>query len=181
MIVHLFFQNPYANFAQILQHYHDFQSNVAVFSSLVQPYSFDGRIKLIICQIRQELSSTIHEIITSWKKNVRWRTQYIRVWCLFLFFLFVCLLDVCFHSPFIYASCLLFMWLLNEVICRYCSCCCCCFFSSDWHWLKTDAVIHIRCWHGKFQSKWLMNTSNNFCTVRVSWLARKWACISRKR
>ena len=42
-----------------------------------QPYSFDGRIKLIICQIRHELSVTIHEITTSWKKNVIWRTQYV--------------------------------------------------------------------------------------------------------
>ena len=39
-------------------------------------YSFSGRIKLIICQIRHELSVTIHEISSSWKK-VRWRTLYI--------------------------------------------------------------------------------------------------------
>ena len=32
----LFFQNPYATFAHILQHYHDFQSNVAIFPSVVQ-------------------------------------------------------------------------------------------------------------------------------------------------
>ena len=32
-----------------------------------QPYSFGGRIKLIICQIRHELSVTIDEISTSWK------------------------------------------------------------------------------------------------------------------
>ena len=41
----------------------------AIFSSFVQayaqPYSFGGRIKLIICQIRYELSVTIHEINTS--------------------------------------------------------------------------------------------------------------------
>ena len=41
-----------------LQHYHDFQSNVAIFPSVVQaytqPYSFGGRIKLIICQIRYD-------------------------------------------------------------------------------------------------------------------------------
>ena len=41
-----------------------------------QPYSFGGRIKLIICQIRHERSVTIHEIIISWKINVRWRTLY---------------------------------------------------------------------------------------------------------
>ena len=39
-----------------------------------QPYSFGGRVKLIICQIRHELSFIIHEISTSWKKNVRWQT-----------------------------------------------------------------------------------------------------------
>ena len=42
-----------------------------------QPYSFGGRIKLIICQIRHGLSVTIHEISTSWKKNVSWGTFYI--------------------------------------------------------------------------------------------------------
>ena len=35
-----------------------------------QPYSFDERIKLIICQIRHELSVIIHEISTSWKKTL---------------------------------------------------------------------------------------------------------------
>ena len=35
-----------------------------------QPYSFGGRIKLIICQIRHELSVTIHEISTSCKKTL---------------------------------------------------------------------------------------------------------------
>ena len=30
----------------------------------------------IICQIRHELSVTVHEISTSWKKKVRWRTLY---------------------------------------------------------------------------------------------------------
>ena len=40
-----------------------------------QSYSFGGRIKLIICHIRHNLSVTIHEISTSWK-NVRWRTLY---------------------------------------------------------------------------------------------------------
>ena len=46
--------------------------SVAIFPSVVhaytQPYTFGGRIKLIICQIRHELSVTIHEISTSWKK-----------------------------------------------------------------------------------------------------------------
>ena len=54
------------------------KSNVAIFPSVVQaytqPYSFGGRIKLIICQIRHELSVTIHEISPSWKNNARWRT-----------------------------------------------------------------------------------------------------------
>ena len=80
LTVLLFFQNPYAIFAHILQHYHDFQSNATIFFSVVQayiqPYSFSERIKLIICQIRHELSVTIHEISTGWKKNVRWRTEY---------------------------------------------------------------------------------------------------------
>ena len=54
---------------------------VAIFPSVVQaytqPYSFGGRIKLMICQIRHELSATIHEINISWKKkNVRCRIQY---------------------------------------------------------------------------------------------------------
>ena len=57
----------------ILQHYHDFQSNNAIFPSVVQaytqPYSFGGRIKLIICQSWHELSVTIHEISTSCKKK----------------------------------------------------------------------------------------------------------------
>ena len=58
----------------------NFQGNVAIFPSVVhaytQTYSFGGRIKLIICQIRQELSFTIHEIRIRWKKNVRWRVLY---------------------------------------------------------------------------------------------------------
>ena len=49
-----------------LHYYHDFQCNVAIFPSIVQaytqPYSFGGKIKLIICQIRHELSVTIHKI-----------------------------------------------------------------------------------------------------------------------
>ena len=79
MTVLIFFQNPYSVFAHMLQHYHDFQSNIAILLSVVQaytqPYSFAGRIKLIICQIRQELSVTIREISTNWKKNLRWLTQ----------------------------------------------------------------------------------------------------------
>ena len=42
-----------------------------------QPYKFGGRIKLIICQIRHEVSVTIHEISFSWKNHVRLRTQFI--------------------------------------------------------------------------------------------------------
>ena len=63
------------------QHYHDFQSNIAIFPSVVQsytqPYSFNGGMKLIICKITHELSVTIHEISTRWKQNVRWRSQYL--------------------------------------------------------------------------------------------------------
>ena len=54
-----------------------------VVQAYLQSYSFGGSIKLIICQIRHELSVTIHDISTSWKKNVRWRTQYFKI---FLFF-----------------------------------------------------------------------------------------------
>ena len=50
LTVLLLFQNPYGH---VLQHYHDFQSNAAIFPSVVQayiqPYSFGGRIKLVIC------------------------------------------------------------------------------------------------------------------------------------
>ena len=64
----LLFQKPYAIFEQTLQHYHDFQSNAAIFPNVVQaytqPYSFSVRIKLIICQIRHELSVTIYEKLT---------------------------------------------------------------------------------------------------------------------
>ena len=42
----------------------------SVVQAYIQPYSFGGRIKLIICQIRRELSVTIHEISTSWKKTL---------------------------------------------------------------------------------------------------------------
>ena len=66
------FQNASAIFAHILQHYHDFQINFAIFPSVVQAYThqylFSEGIKLIIWQIRRELSVTIHEISTSWKK-----------------------------------------------------------------------------------------------------------------
>ena len=48
--------------------------SVAIFPSVVQaytqPYSYGGRIQLIICQIRHELSVSIHEISTSWKKTL---------------------------------------------------------------------------------------------------------------
>ena len=54
------FSSSKIRFAHILQHYHDFQSNVAIFPSVVQaytqPYSFGGRIKLIIYQIRHEVN-----------------------------------------------------------------------------------------------------------------------------
>ena len=43
------------------------KSSSSVSWSQTHPYSFDGRRKLIICQIRHELSVTIHEISTSWK------------------------------------------------------------------------------------------------------------------
>ena len=46
------------------------------YTNVYKPYSFGGSIKLIICQIRHELSFTIHDISTSWKKNVRCRTLY---------------------------------------------------------------------------------------------------------
>ena len=39
----------------------------SVVQAHTQPYSFGGSIKLIICQIRHELSVTIQEISTSWK------------------------------------------------------------------------------------------------------------------
>ena len=48
----------------------------SVVQAYTQPYSFGGSIKLIICQIRHELSVTIHEISTSCKKSARWRTLY---------------------------------------------------------------------------------------------------------
>ena len=68
LTVLFFFQNPYTIYAHIPQHYYDFQSKVAIFASIVQaytqPYSFSGRIKLLICQIRYELSVIIHEIST---------------------------------------------------------------------------------------------------------------------
>ena len=50
------------------------RQNVTIFPSVVQaytqPYSFGGSIKLIICQIRHELSVTIHQISFSWKKTL---------------------------------------------------------------------------------------------------------------
>ena len=72
LTVLLFFQNPYEIFARILQHYHDFQSNVVIFLSFVQAYtqlySFGGRIKLMVA-----IKATIHDIRTSLKKYFRWR------------------------------------------------------------------------------------------------------------
>ena len=43
---------------------------LSVVQAYTQTYSFGGRIKLIICQIRHELSVTIHEISTRWKKTL---------------------------------------------------------------------------------------------------------------
>ena len=66
LTVLVLFQNSDAIFAHILQYYHDFQSNVAILPSVIQaytqPYSFGGRIKLIICQIGHEPSVIIHKI-----------------------------------------------------------------------------------------------------------------------
>ena len=42
----------------------------SVVLAYTQPYSFGGNIKLIICQIRHELTVTIHEISTTWKKTL---------------------------------------------------------------------------------------------------------------
>ena len=51
---------------------------VRLVQAYTQAYSFSGRIKLIICQITHELSVTIHEISTWWKKKNVWcRTQYL--------------------------------------------------------------------------------------------------------
>ena len=41
----------------------------SVVQAYTQPYLFGERLKLIICQIRHELSVAIHEISTSWKKR----------------------------------------------------------------------------------------------------------------
>ena len=41
----------------------------SIVQARTQLYSFGGRIKQVICQIRHELSATIHIIITSWKKR----------------------------------------------------------------------------------------------------------------
>ena len=48
----------------------------SVVQAYTQPYSFGGRIKLLICPIRHELSVTIHEISTIWKESVRRWTLY---------------------------------------------------------------------------------------------------------
>ena len=48
-----------------------FFSNIGIFcKSIADPCSFGGRLKLITCQIRHELSVTIHQISTSWKKTL---------------------------------------------------------------------------------------------------------------
>ena len=69
----LFFQNPYAIIAhtfciitmifKVIPQYFP-----ALFKRIHNQYSFSGRIKLIIWQIRRDLSATIHEISNSWKK-----------------------------------------------------------------------------------------------------------------
>ena len=41
----------------------------SVFQAYRQPYLFGGRIKLITCQMRPELTIAIHEISTSWKNR----------------------------------------------------------------------------------------------------------------
>ena len=46
----------------------------SIVQAYTQPYSFGGWIKLIICQIRHELSVAIHKISTNWKKKVRCQT-----------------------------------------------------------------------------------------------------------
>ena len=69
----LFFQKLYAIFAHNMQHYSDFQSNVVIFHSVVQaytqPYSFSGRIKLIIFQIRQYYHSRNKHQLNFFKKK----------------------------------------------------------------------------------------------------------------
>ena len=66
LTVFIFFQNPYA----ILQHYHDFHSNVAIFPSVVQaytqPYLLSARIKQIICQTNELSVTFIHTYIHNW-------------------------------------------------------------------------------------------------------------------
>ena len=57
LTVLLFFQNPYTIFAHILQYSQRCSSAYTT--------TFGGRIKQIICQIRHELSVSIHEISTS--------------------------------------------------------------------------------------------------------------------
>ena len=68
----------------------------SIVQAYIQSYSFGGRIKLIICRIRHELSVTIHEISTSWKKKKRYMANpihiYIRTW-IFIFFLFFFILE----------------------------------------------------------------------------------------
>ena len=89
LTVLLFFQNPRAIFAHVVQHYHDFQSNVAIFPSVVQAYR---------PPVKSDMSM---RHVTSWKKNIRWRTQYkiilnVSVICYYRFSLMFS------HSSFIY-------------------------------------------------------------------------------
>ena len=68
------FTNPYANIKMSFIWKDDFFSKIGIFCKSIagllprvvqaytQPYKFGGRIKLIICQIRHELSVTIHKI-----------------------------------------------------------------------------------------------------------------------
>ena len=42
----------------------------SIVQAYTQPYLFGGRIKQVICQIRHELSVTIHEISTNWKNTL---------------------------------------------------------------------------------------------------------------
>ena len=54
LMVLFFIQKPFTIFAHILQSYHDFQSNVVIFPSIVQTYkqTYSFSIKLIIYKIR---------------------------------------------------------------------------------------------------------------------------------
>ena len=60
----------------------------SVVQAYTQSYSFGGWIKLIICQIGHELSVTIHEISTSWKKKTLDGGPYTNVYNFLLVFLY---------------------------------------------------------------------------------------------